>query len=83
MLALRIDALLDDPVYRDLRIYVHDRGVQPLRYHIARMLDRNPGTPYRIELALHNVHTELFRRYVDFRLAQCAAHAQAPPAQLP
>ena len=66
-----IDAELADPFYRDFRIYVHKQGVKPVGYHIARLLDRNPRTPYRIELALHNLHTTLYERYVTYRLEAC------------
>lgn len=69
----RIDALLADPFYREFRIYVHRSGVRPVGYHIARLLDRNPRTPFAIELTLHNLHTTLFRRYLAHRLATCAA----------
>lgn len=76
----RIDALLADPFYREFRIYVHRSGVRPVGYHIVRLLDRNPRTPFRIELTLHNLHTTLFRRYLAHRLAACAsAHEPAAP----
>ncbi|MDG2525981.1 hypothetical protein P6166_11505 [Stenotrophomonas sp. HITSZ_GD] len=68
----RMDAILDDPFYRGFVVYVHPRGVQPIGYHIARLLDRNPRTPYTIDLALHNLHTTLYRRWIDERLRQCA-----------
>lgn len=67
----RIDAILDDPFYREFLLYVHPRGVKPVAYHIARLLDRNPRTPYRIELGLHNVHTALYRRYAEHRIQTC------------
>lgn len=73
----RMDALLADPFYRDFRIYVHKLGVQPVGYHIVRLLDRNPRTPYRIGLALHNVPTTLQARYVAHRLSTCLQGA--PP----
>lgn len=68
----RMDALLDDPFYRGFLIYVHPRGVRPIGYHVARLLDRNPRTPYTIDLALHNLHGTLYRRWVDYRLQACA-----------
>ena len=67
----RMDKLLDDPFYREFRIYVHHQGVKPVGFHIARLLDRNPRTPFRIELALHNLHTTLFERYITYRLQEC------------
>lgn len=67
----RMRAILDDPFYAGFRIYVHDHGVKPVGYHIARELDRNPDTPYRIELALHNIETEIFDRYLAFRMSEC------------
>lgn len=69
----RMDALLADPFYTGLHIYVHKLGVKPVGYHIARLLDRNPRTPYRIELVLHNLHTTIFDRYVAYRLDRCTA----------
>jgi len=68
----QMQALLDDPFYRGFIVYVHPRGVRPIGYHIARLLDRNPRTPFTIALALHNLHTTLYRRWIDYRLAQCA-----------
>ncbi len=67
-----MDALLADPVYAGLMLYVHPRGIRPLGYHIARLLDRNPRTPYAIDLALHNLHTTLFRRWLQAQLRDCA-----------
>jgi hypothetical protein len=66
-----IDAELSDPFYDGFEIYVHKQGVKPVGFHIARLLDRNPRTPFRIELALHNLHTTLYDRYVTYRLATC------------
>ncbi|MNN92729.1 hypothetical protein D3C81_2110550 [compost metagenome] len=60
-------------------IYVHPRGIRPVRYHIARLLDRNPRTPFAFELGLHNLHTTLYRRWIDARLRQC----DSPPAASP
>jgi len=67
----QLDAELADPFYRGFKVYVHRQGVKPVGYHIARLLDRNPRTPFRIELALHNLHTTLFDRYVAYRLREC------------
>jgi hypothetical protein len=67
----RLDAELADPFYQGFRVYVHHQGVKPVGFHIARLLDRNPRTPFRIELALHNLHTTLFERYVAYRLRTC------------
>jgi hypothetical protein len=69
----RIDELLADPFYREFEIYVHPRGVKPVGYHIARLLDRNPRTPFRIELGLHNLHTTVFERWVGWRIEGCSA----------
>lgn len=74
----QLDALLADPVYRELMIYVHPKGVRPLGYHIVRLLDRNPRTPFSIELTLHNLHTTLYRRWMDARLRACAASTSSP-----
>jgi len=74
-----LDALLDDPFYQGFLIYVHPRGIRPLGYHIARLLDRNPRTPFAIELGLHNLHATLYRRWIDARLRQC----DSPPSAFP
>ncbi|WP_313219575.1 hypothetical protein [Stenotrophomonas sp.] len=74
-----LDALLDDPFYQGFLIYVHPRGIRPIGYHIARLLDRNPRTPFAIELGLHNLHTTLYRRWIDARLRQC----DSPPSAFP
>ncbi|MFC3814770.1 hypothetical protein [Lysobacter sp. GCM10012299] len=71
----RINALLDDPFYRGFDVYVHRQGVKPVGFHVARLLDRNPRTPFRMELALHNLHTSLYDRYIAYRLQQCAGQA--------
>lgn len=67
----RLDALLSDPFYRGFLIYVHGQGVKPIGFHIARLFDRNPRTPFRIELALHNMHTTLMDRYLAHRMVEC------------
>ncbi|WP_312317466.1 hypothetical protein [Stenotrophomonas sp.] len=67
-----LDALLDDPFYQGFLIYVHPRGIRPVGYHVVRLLDRNPRTPFAFELGLHNLHTTLYRRWIDARLRQCA-----------
>ncbi|MDL5367153.1 hypothetical protein QSH18_16205 [Xanthomonas sp. NCPPB 2654] len=72
----QIDALLDDPFYRGFDVYVHPKGVKPIGYHVARLLDRNPRTPFAIDLALHNLHTTLYRRWRDQQLQDCAQAAQ-------
>jgi hypothetical protein len=63
----RMDALLRDPFYAGFRIYVHPKQVKPVRYHIARLLDRNPRTPFRIELGLHNLDTTIYERWAAQR----------------
>ena len=69
----RIDSLLSDPVYRQLMVYVHRQGIKPLGYHVVRLLDRNPRTPFAIDLALHNLHTTIYQRWLGSRLQACAA----------
>ncbi len=69
----RIDSLLADPVYRQLMVYVHRQEVKPLGYHVVRLLDRNPRTPFAIDLALHNLHTTIYQRWLGSRLQGCAA----------
>ncbi|ALA87921.1 hypothetical protein YH67_17240 [Stenotrophomonas maltophilia] len=69
----RVDQLLDDPFYQQFVIYVHPRGIRPIGYHIARLLDRNPRTPFSIDLAVHNLHTTLYRRWREAQLRHCAA----------
>lgn len=71
-----LDAEFADPFYRDFEIYVHKQGVKPVGFHIARLLDRNPRTPFRIELGLHNLHTTLYDRYVAYRLGKCGINAE-------
>lgn len=67
----RLDTELADPFYRGFEIYVHKQGVKPVGFHIVRLLDRNPRTPFRIELALHNLETTLLQRYFIHRLKAC------------
>ncbi|WP_022971675.1 hypothetical protein [Xanthomonas maliensis] len=68
-----LSSLLDDPFYTGFQVYVHPKGVKPIGYHVARLLDRNPRTPYAIELTLHNLQTTLYWRWIDWRLQQCEA----------
>lgn len=70
---VRMDQLLDDPFYQQFVIYVHPRGIRPIGYHIVRLLDRNPRTPFSIDLAVHNLHTTLYRRWREAQLRYCAA----------
>lgn len=69
----RMDQLLDDPFYQQFVIYVHPRGIRPIGYYVARLLDRNPRTPFSIDLAVHNLHTTLYRRWREAQLRHCAA----------
>ncbi len=75
----RMSAILDDPFYAGFLVYVHHHGARPVGWHLARLLDRNPRTPYRIELALHNRDTEIFERYAKFRVGECLAAARVSP----
>lgn len=72
-LVQRMQVLLDDPFYRQVLIYVHPHGIKPIGYHIVRLLDRNPRTPFEVELTMHNLHTTLFRRWQQAQLRHCAA----------
>ena len=65
--------LLDDPYFHGFRIYVHHRDAKPVRYHLVRMLDVNPRTPFEVQLSLSNLHTTLMQRYFAHRLRRCAA----------
>ncbi|MES2858614.1 MAG: hypothetical protein V4704_05485 [Pseudomonadota bacterium] len=67
----RLDAIVADPFFSGFRIYVHRHGVTPIAYHFVRLLDRNPRTPFRAALALHNVHTTLMQRWFEHRLLGC------------
>ena len=78
-IAKRMQALLAQAQYRQFQVYVHPMGTKPLAYHIARLLDRNPRTPYKIELALHNLPTEIYPRWVQFQLQQCREHTTVTP----
>lgn len=69
----QMDQLLDDAFYQQFVIYAHPRGIRPVGYHIIRLLDRNPRTPFSIDLALHNLHTTLYRRWREAQLRHCAA----------
>lgn len=67
----QLDAIVADPFFSGFRIYVHRHGVTPIAYHLVRLLDRNPRTPFRVALALHNVHTTLMQRWFDHWLLNC------------
>ncbi|MCC8618574.1 hypothetical protein LN456_11910 [Xanthomonas vesicatoria] len=68
-----LQRLLDDPFYQGFLVYVHPKGTKPIGYHVARLLDRNPRTPYAIDLTLHNLRTTLYWRWIHWQLHQCAA----------
>ncbi len=67
----RMQALLDDPFYQQFLIYSHPRGIKPIGYHVVRLLDRNPRTPFTVEFTLHNVHTTLYHRWVQAQVQLC------------
>ncbi len=69
-----LQTLLDDPFYQGFLVYVHPKGIKPIGYHVARLLDRNPRTPYAIDLTLHNLRTTLYWRWIDWQLKQCSAN---------
>lgn len=72
----RMQAILDQPFFRGFQVYVHPKGVKPVAYHFARLLDRNPRTPFRIELANDSLHGEIYRRWVTQQLAQCVREGE-------
>ncbi|MCC4617131.1 hypothetical protein LL972_14185 [Xanthomonas campestris pv. asclepiadis] len=69
--------LLEDPFYQGFLVYVHPKGIKPIGYHVARLLDRNPRTPYAIDLTLHNLRSTLYWRWIDWQLQQCGAGTAA------
>ncbi|MBO9767203.1 MULTISPECIES: hypothetical protein [Xanthomonas] len=69
----QLQTLLDDPFYQGFLVYVHPKGTKPIGYHVARLLDRNPRTPYAIDLTLHNLRSTLYWRWIDWQLQQCSA----------
>ncbi|WP_305804312.1 hypothetical protein [Stenotrophomonas sp. YIM B06876] len=80
----QLDQLLADPFYAGFEIYVHPKGVRPVGYHIVRLLDRNPRTPYSLNLALHNLPTTIWQRWLHARVDHCGAAGSAvhpPPPQ--
>lgn len=77
----RMQALLDDPFYRGFMVYVHPQGIRPIGFHVVRLLDLNPRTPYAIELTLHNLPTTIYRRWLEGRLRDCAATATPATAR--
>ncbi|CAD0351079.1 hypothetical protein [Xanthomonas hortorum] len=72
-----LQTLLDDPFYQGFVVYVHPKGIKPIGYHVARLLDRNPRTPYAIDLTLHNLRSTLYWRWIDWQLQQCSAGTAA------
>lgn len=70
-IAEKMRAILEQPFYQEFVVHVHPMGNKPIAYHLARLLDRNPRTPYKIELALHNLPTEIYQRWLNTQLAQC------------
>jgi hypothetical protein len=73
----QMERILHTPFFQGLEVYVHPRGVQPVAYHFARLLDLNPRTPFRIELGRHNLATTLRTRWWQQRLDACADAAAA------
>jgi hypothetical protein len=67
----RMRAILDQPFFRGFRVYVHPKGVKPVAFHFARLLDRNPRTPFRIELANHSLQGTIYERWLAHELAVC------------
>lgn len=76
-LIVQMQTILSDPFFQGFEVYVHPKGVKPVAYHFARLLDRNPRTPFRIELALHNLHTTIYARWIEHLLAQCEQRTRA------
>jgi hypothetical protein len=72
----QMQALLDDPFYAGFEVYVHPHGIRPIGWHLVRMLDRNPRTPFQVELTMHNLHTTLYRRWLHHWLERCRATAE-------
>ncbi len=62
---------LDDPFYSGFRVYGHPHAVKPIGWFVVRMLDKNPRTPFRVELGLHNLGTEIRDRYARTWISDC------------
>ena len=78
-IAKRMQALLAQAQYQQFQVYVHPMGVKPVAYHVARLLDRNPRTPYKMALAMHNLPTEIYTRWLQWQLQSCQTHNAALP----
>lgn len=70
-LLVNMREILGDPFYGGFRVYGHPHGVQPIGWFVVRMLDKNPRTPFRIELGLHNLGGEIRDRYERTWISDC------------
>lgn len=63
--------IVSDPFYAGFRVYGHPHGIKPIGWFVVRMLDKNPRTPFRIELGLHNLGGEIRDRYERAWISDC------------
>ena len=65
-------AILADPVFSEIRVFVHPLKEMTYGMHLARLLDANPRTPYQITLYPDSVNEGLFDRYTQYQLSKCS-----------
>lgn len=63
--------LLKDPFLNETQIYVHPFGPHSISWHIARLAQLNPRTPYNVRFYPDVMHYGVYDRWIQSQLDDC------------
>ncbi len=63
--------LLKDPFLSETQLYVHPVGQRSIAWHILRLAQINPRTPYKVDFYHEVIHGELYNRWMKSNLDDC------------
>lgn len=63
--------LLKNPIYTDIKVYVHPLGLMTLGAHLERLGRNNPRTPYEFQLYPDRLMSTLYDRYKQANVDAC------------
>jgi hypothetical protein len=63
--------LLKNPIYTDIKVYVHPLGIMTLGEHLERLVGNNPRTPYNFRFYPDRHMSTLFERHKKSLVNAC------------
>jgi len=68
--------MLQDPFLNETQIYVHPFGPRNIAWHIARLAQLNPRTPYMLRFYPDVMHRGVLNRWVKSQLDDCQSGSE-------